>query len=116
MRISGENIKLVTLQKKTLTYGDHNEPIETWSADSSNDTGTNGEIYVEWWDQGGKEMLSSGQIIATNDIRCKTYYISGLNAAEYRIVKDSKNYDIESVKEVGRQEGQMLLLKIEDNA
>ena len=114
MRLSGEHIKIVTLLKKTTTYGDHNEPIETWAADTS--LFPDGQFYVEWWDQGGKEMLTGGQIIAASDIRCKCYFISALNEADYRIRKDSIDYDIESIKEVGRQEGQILMLKKEDNA
>jgi hypothetical protein len=114
MRLQGEHMRLVTLLKKSTTYGDHNEPVETWAADTS--LFPSGEFYVEWWDQGGREMLDGGQIIAQKDIRCKCYYISVLNEKDYRIRKDSKDYDIESIKEVGREEGQILMLKIEDNA
>jgi head-tail adaptor len=113
MRLGGINVKAVTLLTKTVTYGDHNQPIETWAADSNY---PGGKIFVEWWDQGGRESMSGGQIIAQNDIRCKTYYIEGLNASDYRIRNNSKDYDIESIKELGRREGQILMLKIEDNA
>lgn len=112
MRLGGLNIKPVTLIKKTVTYNDQNEPIETWAADSNYPSG---KIYVEWWDKGGREMLTGGQLIATSDIRCKTYYIDGLNESDYKIRKDSIDYDIESIQEIGRQEGQMLMLKVEDN-
>lgn len=114
MRLGGENIKVVTLLKKTVTYGDHNQPIETWAADTS--LFPSGKFFVEWWDQGGREQLTGGQIIASSDIRCKCYYISGLNESDYQIQKDSINYDIESIKEIGRTEGYILMLKKEDNA
>jgi hypothetical protein len=113
MKFFGEQIRKVTLIKKTITHGDHNEEIETWAADTT--LFPSGEIYVEWWDQGGKEF-ADGQLVAQKDIRAKCRFISGLNESDYRIRKDSKDYDIESIKEIGRNEGQMLILKKFDNA
>ena len=114
MRISGPNVKKVILLTKTVTYGDHNEEVVTWAADTSKFP--EGKFYVEWWDQGGRETLANGQLTAIKDIRCKCRYITDLNESEYMIRKDSKDYDIESIQEIGRQEGQILILKLPDNA
>lgn len=113
MRFSGEQVRLVTLLKKSTTYNSHNEPVETWAADET--LFEDGLFYAEVWDQGGKEFLESGQIIAQKDIRLKCRYITGLNESDYMIRLDSGDYDIESIKEIGRKDGQMLMLKKPDN-
>ncbi|MBN2365730.1 MAG: hypothetical protein JXL67_06160 [Calditrichaeota bacterium] len=112
--LSGEQVRKVILLKKGETYGRHNEEKVTWSADTTKFP--DGEFYVEWWDQGGTETLEGGQIIAVKDIRAKCRFISGLNEGEYKIRKDSQDYDIKSIKELGRRKAQILILKIADNA
>ncbi len=113
MRISGTQVRKVILLKKTVTKNDFNEDIIAWAADITKFA--NGEFCAEWWDQGGKEGLKDGQLAASKDIRAKCRYITGLNEADYRIRKDDLDYDIESIKEIGRNEGQMLILKRFDN-
>lgn len=116
MRISGKQARKVTLLKKSTTHNEYNEPVETWTADTANTaTDASGNIYVEWWDQGGKETLESGQIVAVKDIRAKCRFITGLNESDYRIKKDGIEYDIESIKEINRREGQLLMLQARDN-
>lgn len=112
MRISGKQVRKVVLLKKTTTENEYNEPIETWNPDTSKYSA--GEFFVEWWDQGGKETLENGQIVAVKDTRCKCRYIADLNEKDYAIRKD-KDYDIQSIKEIGRSEGQLLILEARDN-
>ena len=117
MKLSGPRTRLVTLLKKSVTYDDYNQPIETWEPDSSPST-DNGKMYMEWWDQGGKEALESGQIVAVQDVRGKCRFIDGLTQQtqhNYRIEKDGVKYDIQNVKEVGRREGQILIMEARDN-
>jgi len=114
MSIRGKQVRKVILLKKAITYGSHNEEVEAWAADITKFP--EGEFYVEWWDQGGKEVLENGQLIAIKDIRAKCRYISGLNESDYMIRKNGRDYDIESVKEIDRNKGQILILKIVDNA
>lgn len=118
MRFSGDQIRLVTLLKKSTTHNDYNEPIEAWSADTDNDeTDSNGKLYVEWWDQGGREVLTDGQTVATSDVRIKCRYIDGLNPNDYRIERDGVQYNIEQpIKEMGRREAQIVMLDARDNA
>jgi len=113
MRLDGKQVRKVTLLKKSTTYDKYNQPVESWAADTANYD--NGNLFVEWWDQGGKEALQTGQVIAVKDVRCKCYYIPGLNERDYRIQKDGVEYDIQSIKEIGRKEGQMLILDSRDN-
>ena len=114
MMQNGVQVRKVTLLKKTVTYGNYNEPIETWAADTTKYS--DGIFYAEWWDQGGKEALKDNILAAYKDIRLKCRYISGLNERDYRIRKDGDDYDIESIKELDRRKGQILILKILDNA
>jgi len=113
MRFTGEQVRLVTLLTKTVTYSASNQPLDSWAADTSKFA--EGKFYAEWWDQGGKEGIEGGQMVVVKDVRCKCRYITGLNERDYRIRKDSKDYDIENIKELGRKEGQILMLKIADN-
>lgn len=107
MRFRGENMRKVTLLKRSVEQDDSNQPIETWTSQ--------GEIYMEWWDQGGKEALESGQMIAVKDVRGKCRYVDGLNERDYRIEKDGQSYDIQNIKEIGRREGQMIIMDHRDN-
>src|SRR5699024_879583 len=110
----GENIRKVTLLKKTTTFNEYNEPVESWDADAGQFE--DGKLYVEWWDQGGKEALESGQIVAIKDIRIKPVeWIRNINEADYRIEKEGRQYDIQSIKEMGRSK-QIIMLKAGDNA
>jgi len=113
MRISGTHVKKVILLKRTKTHDEQNQEIKTWVADTSKFP--NGKFYVEWWDQGGREGIEGGQMAAIKDIRCKCRYISGLNEKDYMIRKGGVDYDIESIKELGRNEGQIIMLKLPDN-
>jgi len=113
MKFGGEQIRPVVLLTRSTTYNSHSEEINTWAADTAKFD--NGKLFVEWWDQGGKEQMEGGQIVAYKDVRMKCRFITGLNEVDYRIQKDGKEYDIESVKELGRNEGQILMLKLHDN-
>lgn len=117
MKFSGNQMRKVTLLKRTVTTNDYNEEVNTWSADTANSaTDANGKIYMEWWDQGGREKMEGGLLVAVRDVRARCYYIDGLNAKDYRIEKDGVEYDIEHVKEIGRREGQQLMLVDHDSA
>lgn len=113
MKFSGDQIRKVVLEKKTTTTNEYNEQIEAWNPATS--ISPNGEIFAEKWDQGGKEALESGQIVAMKDVRFRIRYVDGLNENEYRINYDGKIYDIENIKEIGRREGQVLITRQRDN-
>jgi head-tail adaptor len=117
MNYIGEQVRLVTLLKKTVTYNDYNEEVESWAPDTANDaTDSNGQLYVEWWDQGGKEVITDGQTVAVEDIRVKTRYIDGLNPREYRIRDGSEDFNIEQpIKRQGRGKSQILMLDRRDS-
>lgn len=113
MRFSGEQVRKIILLKKTTTTDEYNQPVTVWVPDT--DRFTDGKFYMEWWDQGGKETLESGQRKAIQDVRGKCRFISGLNAKDYRIEKDGIEYDIQNIKEIGRREGQMVFMEARDN-
>lgn len=116
MRLDGRNIEQVQLLKKSTTKDSHNFDVVTWNVDTDNvATDDNGNIFAEWWDQGGKEGLEQGQVIAYKDVRCKIYHISGLNESEYAIQKGDVFYDIENIKEIHGKEGMILMLQEQDN-
>lgn len=116
MKFSGNQMRKVTLLKKTVTENEYNEQVATWPADTANSaTDDTGKIYMEWWDQGGREKMEGGLLVAVKDVRARCYYIDGLNEKDYRIKKDGVEYDIEHVKEIGRREGQQLMLMARDN-
>lgn len=108
----GEQVKKVTLLKKSTTYNDKNEPIDTWAADTQF---PDGELYCEWWDQGGRERMEDGQIVVAKDIRMMTRRITTLNERDYRIRQNGDDYDIEMIKDIGRTK-QILMLDKKDNA
>ena len=113
MRFSDKQVSKVTLLTRTKTYDEQNQEIDTWAADTSKFP--SGQFYIEWWDQGGRETID-GQEVAIKDVRGKCLFISGLNESDYRIRKDSKDYDIENVKEMNGNEFQILMLKYVNNA
>lgn len=116
MQFYGEQMRLVTLLKRTVTTNSQNEDVVSWDPDTENPlTDANGKMYVRWWDQGGKERMEDGQVVAIKDVRCLTRYFSGMNEVDYAIKKDGVEYDIQNAKEVNRREGWMLVLEGRDN-
>ena len=107
MRFVGEHTELIELQKRTLTYNDFNEEIETWAKDR--------DLYAEFFEQQGKEGESSGQILVVQDIRCKIRYVEGLNEKDYRVKRGDEIYDIQSIVREGRNKEQRLVLERRDN-
>lgn len=104
---AGELDKPVTIQKKSVIYDDYNQPVETWVDEHT--------VFAQKVEQGSKEGLESGQIVAIQDVRFRIYWYEGLNPAEYRIMFDGKIYDIEGVKELGFRDGMELMTTQRDN-
>ena len=107
MRFIGEHTEKIELQKRTLTYNDFNEEIQTWVKDR--------DLYAEFFEQQGKEGQSDGQILAIQDTRCKIRYIHGLNKRDFRIKRGDDIYDIQSIVRAGRNKEQRLILEWRDN-
>ena len=121
MKFTGKQLRSVTLEYRTTTTNNFNEEVESWNPASLPETDANGTIYVERWDQGGKET-TDGQTVAYADVRMKTRYIQDLDPVQnrnalrdYRINENGRIYDIENVKEIGRKEGLMLITEMQDN-
>lgn len=119
MRLGGEKVRRVVLEKKTTTYDEYNQPVESWNPDTAKFPG--GVMYAEKWDQGGKET-TDGQVVAYSDVRFKCRYIEDLDpannreaAGQYRLKHNERIYDIEQIKEIGRREGLILITEAQDN-
>lgn len=112
MRLKAQKTRLVVLEKKTVTTDSYNQPVEAWNP--TTDIFSSGEVFMEKWDQGGKET-DDGQTTAFQDVRFKCRYIEGLNKRDYRINEAGVLFDIENIKELGRKEGQILITQKQDN-
>jgi SPP1 family predicted phage head-tail adaptor len=106
MRFEGDRTRKLTLQKRSVTYNDYNEEVETW-----NDEAT---IYGEKWEKQGKEADADGQIAVLQDVRFKIRY-RDINEKDYRLKLGSDIYDIENKQEIGRREGWWLMCRYKDN-
>jgi SPP1 family predicted phage head-tail adaptor len=94
--------------------------IQQWEADSPAQdaygapSGT-WETYVERWaekiDRGGREFLTGGVVYEATCV-FKIRYTSGLNT-KMRISYDSEYYDIISIVELGRQDTQEIIAKVQ---
>lgn len=105
MRFSGNKIRQVTLQQRTVSYDDYNQPVESW---------TDTTIYAEKWERQGKEGVEGGQIIAVADVRWKIRYKAGINEKDFRIKEGSTIYDIQNIQDIGRNEGHWLMCERRD--
>lgn len=122
MKFTGDQIRKVVLEKRTKTgTNNHNEPEYDWNPATLPELNANGELYVERWDQGGKET-TDGQTVAYSDVKFKCRYVSDLDPVnnkdalvEYRINESGRIYDIEHIKEIGRKEGLKLSVEMQDN-
>lgn len=107
MRFIGEHTEKVGLEKRTVSYGDANDVVETWTSYKS--------LYAEFWERQAKEGEQDGQILVIQDVRCKIRFISELNEVDYRINRNGEIYDIQSIVRVGRNKEQLLILERRDN-
>lgn len=91
----------ITLQQSITTQDTYGEPDVTWSDYA--------DVWAEVRTQSGREIFSAGKV-AEVDAIFKIRYISSLDET-WRIVYGSRNYDIKSIKELGRQDGLEILAR-----
>lgn len=86
----------ITLQSRTVTLNDYNEPIESWA--------TLAEVWanVDYPKTGSGESFYGALEIATTNTLFTIRYLSTVTAIE-RVLFDSDVYDIERIAEIGRR-------------
>ena len=87
--------KKITLQQPTTAQDAYGEVDVTW--------GDYGEVWASVKTQSGREIFSAGKV-AEVDAVFKIRYVSSLDET-WRIVYGSRNYDIKSIAQLGRQDG-----------
>jgi SPP1 family predicted phage head-tail adaptor len=93
--MSGRLDRQITLQEPTTSQNSYGEQTTTWS-----DSAT---VWAQVQQQSGREMFAAGKL-AEVDMLFKIRYRSSVDET-WRISYDGRTYEIESVKELGRQDG-----------
>lgn len=103
MRRAGRRDRQIVIQSQSSSVGSIGNPTPSWS--------TVYTVWAEYLPQGGKEILQSQRETTEERARFVTDFLSDVTTTN-RIVFDSKNWDIESVREIGRGEAMEILVKV----
>jgi SPP1 family predicted phage head-tail adaptor len=96
---AGKLDRRITIQRATLTYDDLNNPVETWADHTT--------VWGAKLDYVGSENVAAHEVGAqmTTAFRIRwSNKVSDVNPKD-RLSFDSKTWNIENVKEIGRKEG-----------
>jgi SPP1 family predicted phage head-tail adaptor len=96
---AGKMDRRITIQRVTLTYDALNNPVETWAALAT--------VWASKLDYIGSENVAAREVGAqmTTAFRIRwSNKVSDVNPKD-RLSYDSKTWNIENVKEIGRKEG-----------
>jgi len=104
---AGQMDRRVVIESAGSTLDTFGESIETWS--------TFATVWASVRVNGGRESFDSDQVIAEGTTTFKIRYLSGMSE-RMRIVYNSANYDIQSIKELGRKEGLEILATVNNAA
>ena len=105
--VAGRMDRRITLQSFTETPNAIGEPVKTWANLASVP-----DMWAEVTPLRGAELFASQQIAGEADTRFRVRYRDDLGA-EMRVVYEGANYDIQSILEIGREEGLEILAKKE---
>lgn len=91
----------ITLQETSVTRGEYNEEVITWS-----DVAT---VWADVQPLRGREFIEAQQEGAEIDVRFVIRYRDGLSP-EMRIQYDSRTYDVVHINHVGERQREMEIL------
>ena len=91
----GRMDRRITIQALSLSVDGSGQPVETWGAVAT--------VWAQVTPERGDERFQSMQIIGRAVTVFRIRYLSGIGP-KHRIVYGGKNYDIHSVRELGRRE------------
>lgn len=97
--LSGRLDRRITLLRKSVTTGDFNDEVVTWSPIAT--------VWAEKKDISDRERLQARETTAeiTTRFRIRWSQVVRYVDPEHRIEYDGRTYEIFSVKEVGRRDG-----------
>ena len=105
---AGRMDRRITFQTFTESQNGVGEAVKTWANLASNPT-----VWAQVEPIDGSEPFAAQQVTAEARTRFTIRYRSGISV-EMRIVYASENYDIESLKELGRRDAlQILAVKVQ---
>ena len=97
---AGKLDKQVVLESFTTTTNDFGEQVESWS--------TLATVWAQVIPQMGKEIYDAAQVNAIDLLIFRIRYRTDLNR-KHRIQYNGQTYDIETIVEIGRNEGLEIL-------
>lgn len=89
-----------TIQRKSVTYDDYGQEIESWS-----DLRT---LPAQVIQQSGREFLAADQVQAERRVLFRMRWFGGVTVLD-RVIYDARVHNIQDVKELGRREGVELM-------
>lgn len=109
----GKLDRRITIQVRVLAKELSGEDIETWSTDTS--IGNNGVIWAQKLEAKGFEKYDANVKQVQSEMRFRIRYIPEITESEHRIVlADGRVYDIEDIDELGRRDGRMIYVTLQN--
>ncbi len=93
---AGDMDRRITIEKRTVTTGPFNEPIESFQPLA--------EVWAEVRQQGGAEFLRAESVTAERRVLFRLRWLPGVTVLD-RVKYDGRAHNILEVRELGRRSG-----------
>ena len=93
---AGKLDRRITLQRKSMTFNDAGEPVETWHEIAT--------VWAEKVDMRGSERYTAAQTVAQLDTKFRIRYRQQITPID-RVLCYGRVYDVGGILEIGRREG-----------